>query len=136
MRDQPDTSNETEAEVESEKGCATTPVINEGCTRSLRISHTSRRAPLQPVPKAQVPCTPYHPPNIAGVIRQRSPTPFSSQGDKVSSVEGGKISIYQSIYLSSMLWLTTPRHAEAGDDLVEGQQHAALTADGGELCEL
>ena len=44
-----------------------TPAINEGCTRSLRISHTSRRAPLQPVPKAQVPCTPYHPPNIAGV---------------------------------------------------------------------
>jgi hypothetical protein len=44
-----------------------TPAINEGCTRSLRISHTSRRAPLQPVPQTQVPCTPYHPPNIAGV---------------------------------------------------------------------
>jgi hypothetical protein len=44
-----------------------TPVINEGCTRSLRISHTSRRAPLQPVSKTQVPCTPYHPPDIAGV---------------------------------------------------------------------
>ena len=44
-----------------------TPAIHEGCTRSLRISHTSRRAPLQPVPKTQVPCTPYHPPNIAGV---------------------------------------------------------------------
>jgi hypothetical protein len=44
-----------------------TPAINEGCTRSLRISHTSRRAPLQPVSKTQVPCTPYHPPTIAGV---------------------------------------------------------------------
>jgi hypothetical protein len=44
-----------------------TPAINEGRTRSLRISHTSRRAPLQPVSKTQVPCTPYHPPNIAGV---------------------------------------------------------------------
>jgi hypothetical protein len=44
-----------------------TPAINEGCTRSLRISHTSRRAPLQPVSKTQVPCTPYHPPNTAGV---------------------------------------------------------------------
>jgi hypothetical protein len=44
-----------------------TPAINEGCTRSLRISHTTRRAPLQPVPKTQVPCTPYRPPNIAGV---------------------------------------------------------------------
>jgi hypothetical protein len=46
----------------------TTPAINEGCTRSLRISHTSRRTPLQPVPKAQVPCTPYRPPNRTGVI--------------------------------------------------------------------
>ena len=45
-----------------------TPAINEGCTRSLRISQNSRRAPLQPVSKTQVPCTPYHPPNIAGVI--------------------------------------------------------------------
>jgi hypothetical protein len=44
-----------------------TPAINEGCTRSLSISHTSRRAPLQPVPKAQVPCTPYHPLNRTGV---------------------------------------------------------------------
>jgi hypothetical protein len=44
-----------------------TPAINEGRTRSLRISHTSRRAPLQPVPKTQVTCTPYHPPNITGV---------------------------------------------------------------------
>jgi hypothetical protein len=44
-----------------------TPAINEGCTRSLRISNTSRQDPLQPVPKTQVPCTPYHPPNIAGV---------------------------------------------------------------------
>ncbi len=47
---------------------ASTPAINEGCTRSLRISHTSRRAPLQPVPKTQVPCTPYHPPNRTGVL--------------------------------------------------------------------
>jgi hypothetical protein len=46
-----------------------TPVINEGCTRSLRISHTSRRAPLQPVSKTQVPCTPYHPPSRTGVVR-------------------------------------------------------------------
>jgi hypothetical protein len=45
-----------------------TPAINEGCTRSLRISHTSRRAPLQPVSKTQVPCTPYHPSDIAGVL--------------------------------------------------------------------
>ena len=44
-----------------------TPAINEGCTRSLRISHTSRRAPLQPVSNTQVPCTPYHPPNRTGV---------------------------------------------------------------------
>jgi hypothetical protein len=44
-----------------------TPAINEGCTRSLRISHTSRRAPLQPVSKTQVPCTPYRPPNRTGV---------------------------------------------------------------------
>jgi hypothetical protein len=44
-----------------------TPAINEGCTRSLRSSHTSRWAPLQPVSKTQVPCTPYHPPTIAGV---------------------------------------------------------------------
>ena len=48
-------------------GCPShTLAINEGCTRSLRISHTSR-APLQPVTLSQVPCTPYHPPNIAGV---------------------------------------------------------------------
>jgi hypothetical protein len=40
---------------------SSTPAINEGCTRSLRISHTSRRD--------QVPCTPYHPPNIAGVTQ-------------------------------------------------------------------
>ena len=46
-----------------------TPAINEGCTRSLRISHTSSRAPLQPVPKTQVPCTPYPPPNLAGVVQ-------------------------------------------------------------------
>jgi hypothetical protein len=46
-----------------------TPAVNEGCTRSLRISHTSRRAPLQHLLKTQVPCTPYHPPNIAGVLR-------------------------------------------------------------------
>jgi hypothetical protein len=45
-----------------------TPAINAGCTRSLRISHTSRQAPLQPVPKAQVPCTPYRSPNITGVM--------------------------------------------------------------------
>ena len=43
---------------------ATTPAINEGCTRSLRISHTNRRAPL---PKTLVPCTPYRPPNRTGV---------------------------------------------------------------------
>jgi len=47
-----------------------TPATNEGRARSLRISHTSRRAPLQPVILSQVPCTPYHPPNIAGVIRR------------------------------------------------------------------
>jgi chromosome segregation ATPase len=46
-----------------------TPAINEGCTRSLRISHTSRRAPLQPVPKTQVACTPYHPPSRTGVTQ-------------------------------------------------------------------
>jgi hypothetical protein len=44
-----------------------TPAISEGCTRSLRINHASRRAPLQPVSKTQVPCTPYHPPNRTGV---------------------------------------------------------------------
>jgi hypothetical protein len=44
-----------------------TPAINEGCARSLRISHTSRRALLQPVSKTQVPCTPYHPPTRTGV---------------------------------------------------------------------
>jgi hypothetical protein len=44
-----------------------TPATNEGRTRSLKLSHTSRRAPLQPVPKTQVPCTPYHPPNRTGV---------------------------------------------------------------------
>ena len=38
----------------------------------VRISHTSRRAPLQPVSNTQVPCTPYHPPNIAGVYREVS----------------------------------------------------------------
>jgi hypothetical protein len=52
----------------SREGCVHTPAINEGCTRSLRISHTSRRTSLQPVPKAQVPCTPYRPPNRTGVI--------------------------------------------------------------------
>jgi len=35
--------------------------------RSLKISHTGRWAPLQPVPKTQVPCTPYRPPNRTGV---------------------------------------------------------------------
>jgi hypothetical protein len=45
-----------------------TPAINDGCTRWLRISHASRRAPLQPVPKTQVPYTPYRPPTIAGVL--------------------------------------------------------------------
>jgi hypothetical protein len=45
-----------------------TPAISEGRTQSLRISHTSRRAPLQPVSKPQLPCTPYHPPDIAGVV--------------------------------------------------------------------
>ena len=48
-------------------GHTPTPAINEGCTRSLRISHTSRRVPLQPVISSQVPCTPYHPPNRTGV---------------------------------------------------------------------
>jgi hypothetical protein len=48
-----------------------TPAKNEGCTRSLRTSHTSRPAPLQPVSKTQVPCTPYHPPNVAGVCKTR-----------------------------------------------------------------
>jgi hypothetical protein len=46
-----------------------TPAIHEGCTRSLRISHTGRRAPLQLASKTQVPCTPYRPPNIAGVTQ-------------------------------------------------------------------
>jgi hypothetical protein len=45
-----------------------TPAINECCTQSLRISHASRRAPLQPVSKTQDPCTPYHPPNIAILV--------------------------------------------------------------------
>ena len=45
-----------------------TPAINEGCARSVRISHTSRRAPLQPVILSQAPCTPYHPPNRTGVV--------------------------------------------------------------------
>ena len=45
--------------------------INQGCTRPLRNSHTSRRAPLQPVIVSQVPCTPYHPPNIAGVRAEK-----------------------------------------------------------------
>jgi hypothetical protein len=50
--------------------CTSTPAINEGCTRSLRTTHISRRAPLQPVPKTQeVPCTPYHPPYRTGVTR-------------------------------------------------------------------
>jgi hypothetical protein len=35
--------------VSHREGCGRiTPATNEGCTRSLRISHTSRRAPLQP----------------------------------------------------------------------------------------
>ena len=38
---------------------------------SLRNSHTSRRAPLQTVIVSQVPCTPYHPPNIAGVRAEK-----------------------------------------------------------------
>jgi hypothetical protein len=45
---------------------------------ALIISHTSRRAPLQPVSNAQVPCTPYRPPNIAGVQQptvHRNPRP-------------------------------------------------------------
>jgi hypothetical protein len=50
----------------------TTLAINQGCTRSLRISHTSGRALLQPVPKTQVLCTPYHPPNRTGVTRTKA----------------------------------------------------------------
>jgi hypothetical protein len=51
-----------------------TPAINEGCTRSLRISHTSRRASLPTVSKTQVPCTPYRPPNRTGVRGACRPT--------------------------------------------------------------
>ena len=44
------TERRTYTSCNSQGGTAVhTPAINEGCTRSLRISHTSRRAPLQPV---------------------------------------------------------------------------------------
>jgi hypothetical protein len=35
----------------------------------------SQAAPLQPVPKAQVPCTPYRPPDNAGVLYSRTTRP-------------------------------------------------------------
>jgi hypothetical protein len=60
----------------------TTPAVNEGRSRSLRISHTSRRAPLKPVLSSQLPCTPYHPPNVTGVY---SPSTWPSLAASATS---------------------------------------------------
>jgi hypothetical protein len=74
-----------------------TPAINEGCTRSLRVSHTSRRAPLQPVPKAQVPCTPYHPPIIAGVVIAPVATVFRGEQPVLKVWDWGRCAFGQRI---------------------------------------
>ena len=67
----------------------TTPAINEGCTRSLRISHSTvcTVSYQQPVSKTQVPCTPYHPPNIAGVSTCESKFAYLNNVLSVRSVQ-------------------------------------------------
>ena len=92
-----------------------TPAINEGCTRSLRISHTSRRAPLQPAPKTQVPCTPCHPPNIAGVVEwcvlDREGVGCHLQPQRVDGVGGGaRVQAHGLQAVSELQHRATPRH--------------------------
>jgi hypothetical protein len=50
--------------------CAT-PAINEGCTRSIRISHMLYGDWAATCDISTGSCTPYHPPNIAGVKHTR-----------------------------------------------------------------
>jgi hypothetical protein len=86
---------------------ASTPAINEGCTRPLRLSHTSRRAPLQPVPKTQVPCIPYHPPDRTGVEvpERRARGPVNTARQDIHCV-----SLYSLYGLSQ--WITYTRRIQ------------------------
>ena len=104
-----------------------TPAIKEGCARSLRISHTSRRAPLQPVSKTQVPCTPYRRPNRTGVYlpaagraahKPDTCTPHSSPHPTISTTQnirellsGGVISTHTRIIVG---WRYLDCHVHRG----------------------